>query len=325
MPGINHVFLSAVVHGMLAFCIFGWPAIPPSPEPRPTDPEPTPVFDDADLVTESELVSEDAIPSLRIDTRNKSKEDLEESVAEIALSLGTTIDETSAEKVTRIDFAGAPPGEETAQNEPAAVGSTNGPGLSEMTNSDDQSTESARPAESLMTADFVDMIGLKAPPVFFTDLSVADMDRMVRVGQGAFLALFPPKDGGETGNIFVIEGSIENPVSVAVASQSQLNGLSERALRVPRKHWQRAFERLEIDYGVSSNDTASATITFAMSNVVDHYVLRRQQEAASSVSCRLEDISRTRGRLIVTERGVEDFVIVQVLLKDGRSFNVKAD
>lgn len=321
MPGINHLLVSSIIHGILAFSIFGWPAITPRPEPEPEVEES--IEEDSELLTESELVTEDELPVNQIEVKKGRMEQPEEPVVELAPPAGAPIDETAAEELSRIDFAGAPPGTAGAEQSSTVEPPRSGPGLKAITSATSQGT--GQQAESLMTADFTNTAGVKAPSVFFANVTIAHMERMANAGQGAFLAIFSTDNGAKVDNVFVVNGSIVAPSGISEASRMQLDRLSERTLPIPESYRWVVLTQLENNLGFERAEARKAVIVFAMSNAVDHRVLQRQREAAANVSSRLEDVQKTTGRLIVTDRGAEDFRVTQVRLKDGRVFNANVN
>lgn len=298
MPRLVHLLGSILIH--LCLFVLWWSGVSHRPASETIDEQETV---NTELVTE--LVTEADLPAPPVVEVSNSEAVVEEEV---------TLDD---EESPRVDFAGAPPKSEAAGADSSLSQDDAGPGPNIAV-----SSESPDTAEDAMLSPKVDLDGLRAPRVVFTGLSASDMDTMVRAGQGAYLAIMPSAHDGEPGTIFFVRGSVTTPTSVVRAEQADLDRLSERVLPVPRQYLARVRQRLELDFAFSSGDVSQAMITFAISNQLDRRILDQQRNAAKRLSCELEDIDSTVGRLVITNNRAERFRVSLVRLKDGRAVSL---
>lgn len=303
MPSKLHLVLSALIHAVAVLFLIGptifWSAL--FPETRPSDSTPTA----AAPAMKSELVIVDPAPEPPARPKDSPTP-----------VVGTTSQQ--AEPLRR-DYAGEPQVtqrqeantgvEDKTDTEAEAVVSQKQPGKAPATAR--TSAVDSAPVKKLPPSDESRSRGERVPAVHFVGLSLDDMERIVRSGQGVVMT----KCGEQR---YVATGSLASPAQVRPASSHDLLAYSERALPVSPANCAAVRKQLKSDFAIPDEQLKQCRFHLVLTNRLDHLIYAHQKDAANSVEKELEDIVVTVGRLEFRGDAVHGFRVSSLLLQDGK-------
>jgi len=276
-----------------------------------TVPDPVQEVAESELVEEKDWVGREELPS---------EEEKGEPLA--AEPVGQPRDPPRTNKnATRIDFAGSPAqnGETSSRvdTEPEDSGDLGEYPMSGQEVVSTAPTVNAEP-ELMPPGDEMDREGVTAPAFQAIGLTASGMDKIVRSGQGVYLAFC-----GE--EVYVVRGSLSAPSLVAPSSARDLAWLSQRALPLQDCYCERVAQRLKWDFAVADTDLTNCKLRLVFNNQLDHLIYKRQREAISATGRRVEEVAVTVGSLEFADEYVHDFRVRAIVLQDGHRLYLKSD
>ena len=228
--------------------------------------------------------------------------------------------EADAKEAPRIEYAGSPPEASQPRTElrapkkreaaptDAAV-AAHQPRPTDARPAPEQHIQPIRQDLGLAAADAVRLDGVRIP-AFDVTLDGNRMSDILRSGQGLLVAIVAE-------DAYVLNGRLDNLRAVRAASADDLGRFSQRALAVPATS-AKVQESLRWDFGVPADLAAKSKLRLLLANAIDHLILARQKQAATSAGVQIESIGSVRGRLVFTNGQISDFEGQQVVLRNGR-------
>ena len=295
MPKKIHIAASAAIHAIIIIAIF-W-----NSEGRPSKDQSIP-----QVLLETELIKPEFATALS--STNESTNKKEESSKDQAH--------------IRIEYAGAPMRvrQPTKQPEVQDLHTDDFSSLASdslLAQQEQVTTSQSFDLEQLyMPADLLKTEGIQAPAFTIAGLSIDQMEKIVANGQGIFIVI-----SGE--DLFRVGGQLGNPSNLTPVNSEDLVCFSQRALNVPSSSCGQIRSKLQWDFGVSPDVAMDARVRLLLTNSIDHMILARQKQIATSLGLDLKDVVRTIGKFSFLNGKITDFHIALVILKDGRMLSVE--
>ena len=297
MPRKIHLAASALVHGIVLMTIFLSPKWGSSDSPNTSQ-----------VVLETELV-EPQYPATLNNSSTLAKEE--------AISQGHETD-------SRIEYAGVPT-QTPGQIKQPDLQESNLDGVSLASDSVDQQNEQTAAIEKTLepdtlwpAADILQIEGTHAPAFTITDLSIQEMEKIVRNGQGLFVVICGT-------DVFKMIGSLSNPSNLCLVQTQDLAHFSQRALSVPPSSCGQIRNKLQWEFGVPASTANEAKVRLLLTNTVDQIILSRQRQMLTSLDLDMKDVVRTAGKLCFSGEKIVDFEILSLQRSNGKVLTAKSD